>query len=127
MRAQPLITPMHRGRLPAASCRHPLPGVDGPERPSGRTAFCGITPATIMSPTRSHPGPRTEIRPGARAHAPSDSAATAPVKRSALGPPGRPRGDRAPPPTLDQQPRVAAATRNNDNPDRALAAWSLHR
>jgi hypothetical protein len=112
MRAQPFVTPMHRGRLPACSCRHPLPGVDGPERPSGRnasfggiTALCGTTPSTIMSPTRSHPGPWTEIRLGARAHAPSDSAATAPVKRSALGPPGRPRGDRAPPPTLDQQPR----------------------
>jgi hypothetical protein len=66
MRAQPFITPMHRGRLPAASCRHL--SVDGPERPSGRNAVCGITPSTIMSPTRSHPGPRTEIRPGARAH-----------------------------------------------------------
>jgi hypothetical protein len=104
MRAQPLITPMHRGRLPACSCRHPLPGVDGPERPSGRTALpSGVTPSTIMSPAPSHPGPRTEIRPGARAHAPTPSAATAPVKRSALGPAGRPRrGDRAPPPALNQ-------------------------
>src|SRR5207247_5957109 len=66
MRAQPLITPLHRGRRPTVSCRHAR--VDGPERPSGRNAVCGITPATIMSPTRSHPGPRTEIRPGARAH-----------------------------------------------------------
>jgi hypothetical protein len=125
MRAQPLITPMHRGRLPAVSCRHLI--VDGPERPSGRNAVCGITPATIMSPTRSHPGPWTEIRPGARAHTFSGSAATAPVKRSALGPPGRPRGDRAPPPALNQQPRAALATHNNDNPDAALAGASLHR
>jgi hypothetical protein len=67
MRAQPSLTPMHRGRLPASSCRQqPL---DGPERPSGRNALpSGITPSTIMSPTRSHPGPRTEIRLGARAH-----------------------------------------------------------
>jgi transposase len=125
MRAQPLITPMHRGRLPAASCRQQ--SVDGPERPSGRNALCGITPSTIMSPTRSRPGPWTEIRPGARAHAPSDSAATAPVKRFALGPPGRPSGDRAPPPTLAQQSPVAPATHNNDNPDATLAKASLHR
>ena len=123
MRAQPSLTPMPCGRLPACSSRHAR--VDGPERPSGRNAFCGITPATIMSPT--HPGPRTEIRPGARAQAPSASAATAPVKRYALGPPGRPRGDRAPPPALNQRSRVAPATHNNINPDRALAAWSLHR
>jgi hypothetical protein len=58
---------MHRGRLPACSCRHAL-GVDGPERPSARNAVCAITPSTIMSPTRSHPGPWTEIRLGARAH-----------------------------------------------------------
>ena len=110
MRAQPFITPMHRGRLPTCSRRHAR--VDGPERPSGRTASsCGITPSTIMSPTRSHPGPRTEIRLGARAHTPVPaSAATAPVKRFALGPPGRPRGDRAPPPTL----RPAATGRIRD-------------
>jgi hypothetical protein len=75
MRAQPSLTPMHRGRRPACSCRHPLTGVDGPERPSGRSAFSGITPPTIMSPTRSHPGPWTEIRPGARAHHPAPATA----------------------------------------------------
>jgi hypothetical protein len=126
MRAQPHITPMHRGRLPAISCRHLF--VDGPERPSGRNAVCGITPATIMSPARSHPGPRTEIRPGARAHTPLlASAVAAPVKRFALGPAGRPRGDRAPPTALDRQSRVAHATHNNDNPDAALVGASLHR
>jgi hypothetical protein len=62
-RAQPSITPMHRGRLPACSCRH---AVDGLHRQSGRTAS-GITPSTIMSPIRT-PGSRTEIRLGARAH-----------------------------------------------------------
>jgi hypothetical protein len=128
MRAQPSLTPMHRGRLQPCSCRHLPPGVDGPERPSGRTALpSGITPATIMSPTRSHPGPWTEIRPGARAHNRSDSAAAAPVKHFALGPAGRPRGDRAPPPALDQQSRAAAATPNNVNPDAALVGASLHR
>ena len=64
-RAQPALTPMHRGRLPACSCRHPR--VDGLHRPSGRTASRN-TPSPIMSPTRSHPGSRTEIRLGVRAH-----------------------------------------------------------
>ncbi len=59
---------MHRGQLHARSCRHDQL-VDGPYRPSGRTAYpSGITPPTIMSPTRSHPGPSTEIRLSARAH-----------------------------------------------------------
>ena len=58
---------MHRGRLPACSCRHAH--VDGLHRQSGRTASPErITPSTIMSPTRSNPGPWTEIRLGARAH-----------------------------------------------------------
>jgi hypothetical protein len=99
MRARPSLTPMHRGRLPACSCRqHSL---DGPERPSGRNAFCGITPSTIMSPTRSHPGPWTEIRLGARAHH------TRPNAR-AHGPP-------------------ANHHFNHVNPDAALAGASLHR
>jgi hypothetical protein len=67
VRAQPLITQMRRGWLPACSRRHHL--VDGPERPSGRTASpSGITPSNIMSPARSQPGSRTEVRLGARAH-----------------------------------------------------------
>jgi hypothetical protein len=65
--ALPSLTPMHRGQLPAGSCRHAR--VDGLHRQSGRNASpSGITPSTIMSPTRSNPGPRTEIRLGARAH-----------------------------------------------------------
>jgi hypothetical protein len=99
MRARPSLTPMHRGRLQQDSRRHVR--VDGPERPSGRNAICGITPATIMSPTRSHPGPRTEISPGARAH-------HTPTSNRAHAPP----------------------TSNNDhhvNPDAALAPTSLHR
>jgi transposase len=67
MRAQPTLTPMRRGRLPARSCRHAR--VDGPDRPSGRNACTsGITPSTIMSPARRTAGPWTEIRLGARAH-----------------------------------------------------------
>jgi hypothetical protein len=67
VRAQPSLTPMHRGRLPACSRRHDH--VDGLHRQSGRTASPQrITPSTIMSPTRSHPGSRTEIRLGVRAH-----------------------------------------------------------
>src|SRR5215207_1680611 len=67
VRAKPFVTPMLRGGLPARSCRHAR--VDGPDRPSGRSASpSGITPSTIMSPARNDPGPRTEIRLGARAH-----------------------------------------------------------
>ena len=65
--ALPSLTPMHRGQLPAGSCRHDH--VDGLHRQSGRNASpSGITPSTIMSPTRNQPGPWTEIRLGARAH-----------------------------------------------------------
>jgi hypothetical protein len=67
LRALPFITPMHRGRLPARSCRHDR--VDGLNRQSGRTASPQrITPSTIMSPTRSNPGSWTEIRLDVRAH-----------------------------------------------------------
>ena len=66
VRALPSLTPMHRGRLPAGS-RHDV--VDGLHRPSGRNASpSGITPSTIMSPTRRSSGSWTEIRLGARAH-----------------------------------------------------------
>jgi len=59
VRAKPYVTPMHRGQLPPSSCRQPH--LDGHHRPSGRNAYPrGITPSTIMSPTRNHPdrGPR---------------------------------------------------------------------
>ena len=42
LRAQPSLTPMHRGRLPACSCRHHR--VDGLHRQSGRTASPSGTP-----------------------------------------------------------------------------------
>jgi hypothetical protein len=58
-------------------------------------------PITIMSPARHTEGSWTKISMGARAHTPRNSASTAPVKRSALGPQGRPTGDRAPPLALD--------------------------
>ena len=64
--AQPSLTPMHRGQLPACFCRQP-PMLDGLHRPSGRTASRN-TPSTIMSPTRQQPASRTEIRLGVRAH-----------------------------------------------------------
>src|SRR5450755_2638248 len=67
VRAKPSFTQMRRGQLPPSSCRHHK--VDGHHRPSGRNASpSGITPSTIMSPTRKHPGSWTEIRLGARAH-----------------------------------------------------------
>jgi hypothetical protein len=68
VRAESLVIPMRRGRLPAFSCRH-VP-VDGPERLSGRNASpSGITPSNIMSPAPEPTrGSRTEVRLGARAH-----------------------------------------------------------
>jgi hypothetical protein len=82
--ALPSLTPMHRGRLPAGSCRHDH--VDGLHRPSGRNASpSGITPSTIMSPTRNQPGPWTEIRLGARAHTtPTTNRAHAPPNTQAV-------------------------------------------
>src|SRR5512132_906517 len=105
---------MRRGQLPAYCCRNPR--VDGPERTSGRNSYpSGITPSTIMSPTRSQPGPWTEVSPGARAHTPADSASTAPVKRFALGPSGRPAGDRAPPLALDRNEVAGEPPTSNRN------------
>ena len=67
VRAEPFVTQMRRGPLPADSRRHAR--VDGLERPSGRNASpSGITPSNIMSPTQNHPGSWTEVRLGARAH-----------------------------------------------------------
>ena len=67
VRAKPSFIQMRRGQFPAGSCRHHH--VDGLHRQSGRNASpSGITPSTIMSPTRNNPGSRTEIRLGARAH-----------------------------------------------------------
>jgi hypothetical protein len=88
---------MHRGRLPAACCRHVR--VDGLKRRSGRNASpSGInTPSTIMSPAGSQPQVVDRDKPGARAHtATIDSAVPALVKRYALGPAGRPTGDNPP-------------------------------
>ena len=100
VRAQPFITQMRRGRLPASSCRHHL--VDGPERPSGRNASpSGITPSNIMSPARSQPGSWTEVRLGARAH-------TTRTTNRAHAPPTTPQF-------------------NPDNPGPALDAGPLHK
>ena len=90
--AQPLLTQMRRGRLPASGCRHVR--VDGLKRLSGRNASPrGITPSNIMSPARSHPRPWTEVSPGARAHnttstkryrGPPEPAAVSPQPNTAL-------------------------------------------
>jgi hypothetical protein len=63
--AQPFVTPMHRGRLPACSCRHHQ--VDGPHRPSGLTAS------------------RTPHQPSCRS-ANSPSAASAATRRRSCSP-----------------------------------------
>ena len=65
-----------------------------------------LTPSPSCRRPAARHRSRTEISMGARAHTSTASASTAPVKRSALGPPGRPAGDRAPPLALDQQPGV---------------------
>ena len=102
VRAKPFVTQMRRGRLPARSCGHDPTIVDRPDRPSGRNASpSGITPSTIMSPTRRPAGSRTEKRLGARAHHIHTS-------------------NRAHAPPTTNNP-------NHDNPDAALAQASLHR
>ena len=87
VRAQSNVTPMRRGQLPSASCRHVR--VDSPQRPSGRNASpSGITPSTITSPAPEPTrGPRTEVRLGARAHTTrTTNHAHAPPKPSAVLP-----------------------------------------
>jgi hypothetical protein len=87
--ALPSLTQMHRGQFPAGSCRHAR--VDGLHRPSGRNASpSGITPSTIMSPTRSQPGPWTEIRLGARAHTTHTTNRAHAPPRPQAGPPFKP-------------------------------------
>jgi hypothetical protein len=95
VRAKPSFTQMHRGQFPAGSCRHQK--VVGLHRQSGRNASpSGITPSTIMSPTRSNPGSWTEIRLGARAH-------TTPTPQRAHSPPAAPpTNPTKPDPTLDR-------------------------
>ena len=98
VRAQPFITQMRRGRLPAWPCRHDL--VDGPERPSGRNASpSGITPSNIMSPApKPTRGSRTEVRLGARAHK------TRTLARAHAPPPNRSPTPTTPDPALHAGP-----------------------
>jgi hypothetical protein len=99
---------MHRGRLPTAAAD--TLSVDGPERPSGRTASSAGTP---HQPSCRRPAARgrsrTEISPGARAHRPSIAPARrlSSASRSAHRPPHR--GDRAPPAGAHRQPRFGEA------------------
>ena len=97
VRAQPSLTPMHRGRLPTRSRRHEF--VDGLERPSGRNASpSGITPSNIMSPAQNQPGSRTEVRLGARAHT------TRPIHRAHAPPANHSSTLTTPDPALDAGP-----------------------
>ena len=100
MRAQPSLTPMHRGRLPACSCRHRR--VDGPERPSGRNASL-----------RDHPINHHVAGPEPPRAADRDKA-------------GRPRAPRPAPPTARTHPQTTNDL-DHINPDAALADASLHR
>ena len=86
-----------------ADAPRPAPGILLPPRPRGRppkterphrTSPSGNhTPFTIMSPAGNRQVVDRDKHGRPRAHT-ADSASTAPVKRSALGPPGRPTGDR---------------------------------
>jgi hypothetical protein len=116
---------MNRGQLPARLLPT-LPTGNGPERMSGRITICRNTPSNIMSPTRSQPGPSAEVRLGVRGHQPPHSADTAPVKRFALAPTGRPPGDRAPPPALTGQPAGELASPPS-NPTPAIHPGNLTR
>jgi hypothetical protein len=109
-RAQPSLTPMHSGRLPARSCRHAR--VDGLHRQSGRTASRN-TPSTIMSPIRSHPGSWTEIRLGVRAH----------PTRTANQPHAPPGPERA----TDSRPDSALTPRTCTDKERAFGEEELSR
>jgi hypothetical protein len=66
VRAEPFVTRMRRGRLhhaPAATTAWTAV-ID---RAAATLAPSGVTRSTIMSPAPGPPGPRTEIRLGARA------------------------------------------------------------
>jgi hypothetical protein len=67
VRAKPFVTPMRRGRLHHAPAATPA-WTALIDRAAATPAPSGITPSTITSPARIQPGPRTEIRLGARAH-----------------------------------------------------------
>jgi hypothetical protein len=98
VRAQPSLTQMNCGQLPAGSRRHAR--VDGLERPSGRnTSPSGITPSNIMSPTPEPTrGSWTEVRLGARAHN------THPIYRAHAPPANRSSTLTTPDPALDAGP-----------------------
>ena len=79
-------------RCAAAGSRQPpadtLKWTAQKERAAATLTPAGFTPSTIMSPTRSHPGSRTEVRPGARAHktrCPSDAHTHHRQRRRAMG------------------------------------------
>ena len=95
VRAQPSLTQISRGQLPAGSCRHAR--VDGLERLSGRNASpSGITPSNIMSPAPEPTrGSWTEVRLGARAHN------THPINRAHAPPANRSTNPTTPDPALD--------------------------
>jgi hypothetical protein len=90
-----------------------------------------LSPITIMSPARRRAGSRTEISMGARAHQTPHSASSAPVKRYALGPQGRPARDRAPPLALTLQSRFrgrpGSPNRRTTTRPRRLTPGPLHR
>ena len=82
VRVKPSLTPMHRGRLPAFSCRHL---VDGLERTSGRNAYpSGIHPIDhhVADPEPTRIADQSKAgRP--RAHNPPIERANAPPKTHA--------------------------------------------
>ena len=113
--------PMHRGQLPTTRCRHARRGRPAKtERPHRTSPSGNITPSpSCRRPTNARVV--DQISMGARAHTPPTSTSTAPVKRFALGPPGRPTGDRAPPLALDHNEWSGASPGlvNDPHPRRA--------
>ena len=124
-----------RRGLTSADAPRPAPDIALPPRSRGRPPKIerphALPPSGTPSPSCRRPGNQpeswTEISIGTRAHTPG-SANPAPVKRSALGPAGRPTGDRAPPLAQDCNEVIGPnpTTSNNFNPQR-LDRPRLHR
>jgi hypothetical protein len=96
----------HLNRCTATSSRQPAAATPAWTACKDRAAAPHLPqreqhPITIMSPAQHTPRVVDQDKHGRpRAHK-RHSASTTPVKRSALGPPGRPTGDRRPPLALD--------------------------
>ena len=130
VRAQPFVTPMRRGRLPACSRRHAR--VVGPKRPSGRNASpSGITPSThhVAGPGAN---PRVADRSKAgrpRAHEPHHQPRTRVTSQPAVQPrqPRTLRLTRGPCTSKEQAPVAVDLVRAMDEEQKAAGGAYLTR